>query len=137
MVVISEQSRDLLGYPEPFTLVNFGPVLRVEVAAPPESTLLQASRDPIAPPPPAVVGWALIDTGASRSCVDQEALKRLGLSPVASATVSTATGTADREIYPATFRFRAHKIEFEFSQVVSVELSSRVILGHPIVALIG
>ena len=47
--------------------------------------------DESAPPTDPVVGWALIDTGATVTCIDQKAAQKAGLRIVGTGPVASAT----------------------------------------------
>ena len=87
------------------------------------------------------VGFALIDTGAASSCVDQPVLTKLGLNPIGNTQVGTAGGLQQRSIYTAKLEFPASPLpSMWFSHLVGVDLSSLFFGGDrtkPIVALIG
>jgi hypothetical protein len=89
--------------PGPQILRVVGPVLQVEVCVPSDlETLLAANNQPIPQP---VTGWALIDTGASRTAVAQSCIASLGVQPIGAAKTGTAGGIREVSIYPARFRF--------------------------------
>ena len=70
-----------------------GPVIQIIVAVPPPYALkLQQQGHPIPPP---VQGSALLDTGATNTCIDQAVLEtQLGLTPTGMGTQLTAAGPA-------------------------------------------
>ena len=77
-------------------------------------------------------GQALIDTGASVTCVHEPTLTNLGVQPVGSATIGTAGGEHQRGLYPTRILLPQANIDAEYASVVSVDLS-----GQGIIALLG
>ena len=51
-------------------------------------------------PHPAVTGMAMVDTGATFTCVHEPVLLQLGLNPVGVATSGTASGPVQQSQYP-------------------------------------
>lgn len=86
--------------------------------------------------PPAVAtatGVALIDTGASTTCVDDAVAQSLGLPIVGKAKVSSAShDSTDKDLYPIYLEFLGHGLTFDLLQVPGAPLAA---LG--ILALIG
>jgi len=95
---------DKRGRPSPLGLQLAGAAISVEIAVP--SVLAQRLAERGEPVPAPRVGQALIDTGASLTAVDEDALKALGLQPtgrIRLATPSQADGPAS--IYPVRMTF--------------------------------
>jgi predicted aspartyl protease len=112
-----------------------GPLLQVEVYVPSAlEQLLIAQNQPIPPPR---TGWALIDTGATKSCVDINAISTLGVNPIGVTLTGTAGGQVQQPLYPARFRFPGEAFEQEFSSVIGVDLTGQSILGQDIIVLLG
>ncbi len=85
------------------------------------------------PIPPPVTGFALIDTGASRSAVDANVVSGLGVNPIGVTTVFTPQGSAQQELFPAKFSFPGTPLpEIHFSSVLGSALQ-----GQWIIALLG
>ncbi len=123
------------GQINPNVLIQTGPLLQVEVAIPPAlAQLLTAQNQPI---PPAVQGFALIDTGATRSCVDAQVISSLGVQPIGLIATGTAGGQVQQSLYPAKLRFPAEGLEIEFSSVIGVDLTGQSMAGRRIIALVG
>lgn len=119
----------------PNVLVQTGPLLQVEVSIPPTlARFLTAQNQPIPPP---VTGWALIDTGATSSCVDSKTITSLGVKPIGVAVTGTAGGPVQQHRYPAKFRFPGEGLEIEFSSVIGVNLAGQSVAGHDIIVLLG
>jgi hypothetical protein len=87
----------------PDNLMAFGALLAVEIHVPTELAAALAQRGK--PIPPAISGWALIDTGATVSCVHETALTDLGVPPVGIAQFLTAGGPQERATYPVRLVF--------------------------------
>lgn len=120
---------------DPKVLRQIGPLLNVEVSVP--SVLAQYLTEQDQPIPAPVSGLALIDTGASRSCVDVQAIESLGVSPIGVTTIGSARGLGQHNLYPAKFRFPGVALETEFSSVVGVDLKGQSTGGQDIVVLVG
>jgi hypothetical protein len=86
-------------------------------------------------------GFALIDTGASGTCVHEPILQKLGLNPIGTVMSGTAAGQVPHNLYPARIEFPGEAIDRDFNSVAGVNLSGQTIslsTGiHPIIALIG
>lgn len=119
----------------PHVLAQIGPLLQVEVSVPTAlERHLTAQNQPVPPP---VTGWALLDTGATRSCVDQSTIARLGVNPIGTTTTGTAGGRVQQYLYPAKFRFPGEGLEIEFSSVVGVDLAGQSIASRDLIVLVG
>ncbi|MGD0773817.1 MAG: aspartyl protease family protein [Candidatus Solibacter sp.] len=119
-------------------LVDIGPVMQVLVEVPsPLAASLNSAGMPI--PPPAS-GMALIDTGATRSAVDDTVIKTLGVQPIGIVKVGTAGGMVNQSLYSAKFSFPGTNLPaMEFAQLTGVNLQGHIVphLNAPLVALIG
>ncbi len=87
--------------------------------------------------PSPATGFALIDTGATRSCVDSRIISDLGVNPIGVVSLGTANGLSQHNLYPAKFRFPVTKFDIEFSSVVGVDLMGQSIGKLQMIALIG
>lgn len=119
----------------PNILVSTGPLLSVEVSVPKELADFFTKEKRAIPPPR--TGFALIDTGATRSGVDKSVITELGVKPVGVTTTLTAGGEVEQNLFPAHFRFPGEHIEIDFSSVLGVDLKRYKISGQPIIALLG
>jgi len=70
----------------------------VQVSVPQELEQLLNSKGQPVPAP--ITGYALIDTGATMSMVDDHAVEALGVGPVGTATLQTAGGPLQSALYP-------------------------------------
>jgi hypothetical protein len=135
MPIYDGEFRTQKGEPGPAGLLQIGPVLPVEIAVPSAlSKFLSAQNQPIPAPR---TGLALIDTGATRSCVDSQVISSLGVNPIGITSLGTARGRSQHHLYPAKFNFPAIRFEMEFDSVVGVDLSGQGAGKIQIIALIG
>lgn len=76
----------------PSVLAKAGPVLAVEVSIPVALTekLTKESK----PIPQPKTGLALIDTGATHSCVDDDVISQLGVNPIGRTKIHGVCGSA-------------------------------------------
>jgi len=135
MPIYDGEFRTQAGAPGPAGLLRTGPVLPVEIAVPTALSKFLSARNQQIPSPRA--GFALIDTGATRSCVDSQIVSSLGVSPIGIANLGTASGRSQHHLYPAKFDFPAMKFQVEFGSVVGVDLSGQGVGNTQIIALIG
>jgi hypothetical protein len=92
------------------------------------------------PIPRPVTGLALIDTGATRSAVDDTIIQALGVQPIGVVNVGTAAGFQQQYLYSAKFSFPGTGLpSMEFAQLTGVHLSGHVVphVNRPLIALIG
>lgn len=114
-----------------------GPVLPVEIAIPTDlATALQASQTPIPPPH---VGFALIDTGASITSVDEQMLIGLGMNPTSVATISTPSAVnVQQPVYACILSFPGTPLPpIPFNEVVASSLTAlgcSALIGRDILA---
>src|SRR5262245_8645191 len=88
--------------PPGIVLAAKGPCVRAVVTAPAEvATQLSKDGKPIPAP---VTGFALIDTGATSSCLDDQIAKQLQLPIVDVVKMASAShASVDSNVYPVTF----------------------------------
>lgn len=119
----------------PAALAEAGPVLEVEVNLPqPLINLLTSQNRPI---PASSPGFALIDTGASRTCIDRAVLTNLGINPIGVVAVGTAGGSTQCLLFPARLTFPVFNLVIDFGSVVGVDLQGQRVNESPLVALTG
>jgi len=121
--------------PSPTTLANLGPVLAVSVSIPQALADLYTRQQ--IPLPSPITGVALIDTGATRSCVHSPIMSNLGVNPIGVVTSGTAAGPVPHNLFPAHFTFPAARIDIDFAAVVGVDLAGQIINGQQLISLIG
>lgn len=135
MPIYDGEFRTSRGEPGPAALNRFGPIIPLEIAIPTAlSRYLAARNEPIPAP---VAGVALIDTGATRSCADNQVMSTLNVNPIGRVRLGTARGRSWHFLYPAKFRFPEIRFEVEFSSVIGVDLRGQGIGKQRIIALIG
>src|SRR5947209_10379299 len=119
----------------PTTLAALGPVLAVSVSIP-QALAAFNTRQQIPLPSP-ITGLALIDTGATKSCVHAPIMSNLGVNPIGVVTSGTPAGQVLHSLYPAHFMFPATNIEIDFTSVVGVDLSGQIINDQQLIGLLG
>src|SRR5438132_7889241 len=78
-----------------------GPILDISVTIPQALANLYARQQ--IPLPSPIAGIALIDTGATRSCVHGPIMSQLGVNPIGVVTSGTAAGPVPHNLFPAHF----------------------------------
>ena len=111
-------------------LATAGPRISVEVRVPTALEQYLTAHGQLIPSP--VSGTALIDTGATTSCVDSTTIQSLGVNPVNQVNSGTAGGPFLQYVYPAKFFLPNIQLTMEFSQAVGANLT-----GTGIIALLG
>jgi hypothetical protein len=120
---------DSSGALSPVGLMNIGAFFSVEVNLPPP--LAKQLMDKGQPTPPPITGLALIDTGASRTCIHEPHLQSLGLNPIGVANMGTASGPSQRNIYQAQITCGSPQWTYQPAGVIGVDLSGQNIELHP------
>ena len=113
------------GRPDQTALLEFGPSLEVVV-----SPLV----DPPRPPTEGHTTHALVDTGATQSCIDVQVAESLDLPVVDFVMIAGAAGASRHPLYAARIAIPALEI-FEFGAFAGVDLGAgeqphRVLLGR-------
>lgn len=103
MPIHSHRVNDSSGNPSPGGLTNVGAFFPIEVHVPPAIAALLDDQNMPVPAP--FSGLALIDTGATLTCVHETLLARLGLNPIGVITSGTASGPVQQNVYPARIVF--------------------------------
>ena len=116
-------------------LIRQGPVLPIQVLVPTALEKLLRSQGQQVPPP--VSGFALIDTGATKSAVDDQVIRSLKVAPIGKITTHTAGGVVSQNLYPVRFHFPVNKWMIEFSSVIGVNLKAYAVMGKNLIALVG
>jgi predicted aspartyl protease len=135
MPVYDGEFRTQAGQPGPGGLLRTGPVLPLEIAIPSALSRFLSVQNQQIPAP--ISGFGLIDTGATRSCVDSQVISNLGVNPIGIVNLGTARGRSQHHLYPAKFNFPAINFEVEFGSVVGVDLRGQGAGNTRIIALIG
>lgn len=112
-------------------LAQRGPVVQVVVTAA-KSILSELLQQGITPPVP-VPGLALIDTGASVTCIDDDAATKLKLPVVDVVRVTSASHpSAEQNVYPVSFQIQGLPVIVDSPRAVGALLASQ-----GLVALLG
>lgn len=119
----------------PGALVALGAILEVQIQVPKALADLLESQNQVIPSP--VAGFALIDTGATRTCADQSALSGLKINPIGLAAMGTAGGPTQCPLFPARLWFPSLNLGAEFNSIVGVNLQGQMVQGQPLMVLIG
>ena len=119
----------------PAALATVGAILEVQIQIPKALSDLLESQNQVIPPP--VTGFALIDTGATRTCADQLALSGLGINPIGLVSMGTAGGPTQCPLFPARLWFPSLNLGAEFDSIVGVNLQGQAISDQQITVLIG
>ena len=125
---------------DPAGLMVMGAFLQVAIHVPPAiANDLAAKNEPVPSP---VSGVAVIDTGATMTCVHESILKdQLGLNPISVITVGTASGRTQRNVYPARILTTEQNITLDLDGVAGVDLTGQTVQTSPrpqdVIALLG
>lgn len=115
-------------------LTVFGPIISSSVSIPAKIAQIFSQEKKSIPTP--VSGPALLDTGASATCVDEDILKSLGMPPVGQVRVSTPSGTVVQLQYPVRLEFPGSLIPIlELNAVIGSSLKDQkiaVLIGRDI-----
>jgi len=130
--------KDPTGNPNPTALTVIGAFFNIEVHLP--SAIAQILTNQGRPLPPPALGAAIVDTGATMTCVHEPILQGLGLNPIGVVQAATATGLTQQNVYPARLVFPAEGIDITFQGVAGVNLAGQMLPLTPpqqVIALIG
>jgi predicted aspartyl protease len=120
-----------IALPPNVAMQQFGPRLQVMVGF---STLLSTtlSEQGMTIPAP-VAGWAMIDTGASSTCIDAITAQQLGLPAIDVVQMGSASHDAtEQNVYPAMLEVVGATIRFEVPRAIGAALANQ-----GLIALIG
>lgn len=116
---------------DPRFLTGRGPILSTEISVPRKLAEQWSKVEHVLPVPQ--VGVALIDTGASRTCVDRQAVSALAIPPIGVERVYTPQGNEDQYKYPARISFPGTTLpSVEYGSVFGAQLREQ-----GLIALIG
>jgi len=120
----------------PNVLATVGPLIAVEVSVP--AALAEKLTRENKPIPQPKSGWALIDTGATHSCVDDNVISQLGVNPISRAKIHGSAGAHEVNVFPAHLRFPAiPNFEIDFAAALGVNIRAQQFNNQPIIALLG
>ena len=113
-----------------------GPLLEAEVDIPVALADYLTQEKKRIPKP--IRGWILIDTGATRTAVDERTVRKLGISSVGTTDITTAKGEKTCGLYPCRLRFLSTAIpDVDLTRATGVNLTRQSIADKPIIALLG
>lgn len=112
-----------------------GPLINVEISIP--TPLAQHYNQLRLPIPSPVSGWAILDTGAYRTSIDNTTIQNLGVSTVGLEQTLTPAGKKEQNLYPAHVKFPGTSIDLEFNQALGADLQEQSFNNQPIIALVG
>ena len=138
MPVYNTFVRDAQGNIGPAGLADTGALFAIEIQLHPATAQALAQQNQ--PIPAGVPGVAMIDTGASGTCIHEPILQQLGINTVGVIQGLTAAGAVQQNLYPARLLFPATGWTLDVPNVVGVNLAgqvARIVPPQPIVALLG
>ena len=135
MPIFDHRFVDEQNNPQPQALSVAGAILPVHVSVPLAlEDFLRAKNQEIPSP---TKGIALIDTGASKSCVDHSVLVNLGIKSIGVVKIGTAKGATLCQLFPSRLIFPTLRLRVNFSSMAGVHLRGQVIHDEPLIALVG
>jgi predicted aspartyl protease len=119
-----------------YTLTASGPLISVEISIPAALKVYLSEKGLPVPAPQS--GFALIDTGAFATAVDQSVFDALGIAPIDKIQTSTPHGAAESPVYPATVTFPGLALtEMPMERVIGCNLKWKTAEGKEILMLLG
>ena len=108
-------------------LQSRGPVIQVTVAlAAPFAQGLQQGGHTVPAP---ISGWALVDTGASDTCIDAERAQGMGLPAIDVVTMVSASHAATQQnVYPIRIEFASVPIVVDAPRAMGANLATQGLL---------
>lgn len=118
------------------TLTESGPLVSVEIGIP--TALKQHFSEKGIAIPAAVSGFALVDTGAFATAVDESVFTTLGIQPIDEIQTGTPHGAGKSNVYPANITFPGMNVtEIPMERVVGCQLKWQTREGKEIIMLLG
>lgn len=101
-----------------------GPRIQVKISiAEPIAQELKKQKKPVPAP---VVGYALVDTGASNTCIDERAVKRLRLQPTDVVRMTSASHrSAPKKVYPIRIEMVGLPVTIEVFRAIGSSLDAQ------------
>jgi predicted aspartyl protease len=112
-------------------LIQLGPRIPVVIHVPDQFAAELTKQGKPVPPP--ISGFALIDTGAGSTCIDEEAAKTLGLPVINVVDMSSAShGSHKANVYPTKLQMTGLPVGINTASAIGAPLAKQKLL-----ALIG
>ena len=108
-------------------LQNRGPVIQVTVSL--AAAFAQGLQQGGHAVPAPIAGWALVDTGASDTCIDADQAQRMGLPAIDVVTMASASHAATlQNLYPIRIEFASVPIVVDAPRVMGANLAAQSLL---------
>ena len=118
------------------TLNESGPLVAVEIGVPTALKQYLAEKGLAIPAPRP--GFALVDTGAFSTAVDESIFVALGVQPIDQVDTGSPHGNAKSNVYPASVSFPGMNVnEMPMERVIGCKLKWETIDNKEIVMLLG
>lgn len=118
------------------TLTGSGPIISVEIAIP--AALKEYLSEKGQPIPAPQSGFALIDTGAQSTAVDQSIFDALAIAPIDKIKTFSPHGDKESSIYPASVTFPALGLsEMPMETLIGCNLKWKTVEDKEIIMLLG
>jgi predicted aspartyl protease len=105
-----------------------GPVIQITLGI--AENFAQRLIEQNKPVPEPIAGWALIDTGASTTCVDDEAAAKLALPAIDKVKMASAShDSTDKNVYPVLIQFIGVPIKANAMRAIGASLASQGIIA--------
>jgi predicted aspartyl protease len=104
-----------------------GPVVQVTVTL--ATSFAQGLQQANQPVPAPISGWALIDTGASNSCIDDAQAQQMGLPVIDVCNMTSATHeNTQQNVYPIRIEFVGVPIAVDSGRTIGANLAPQQLL---------
>src|SRR5205807_4532692 len=118
------------------TLTRDGPIIPVEVSMPTALEEFCTQKGIMIPPPQS--DYALIDTGASATSMDESVLQQLSILPIDRVPCSSTTTTDKAFVYPTRISMPTLNLkDFSLARVIGCKLKWKTTDGKEIIMLVG
>jgi hypothetical protein len=118
------------------TLAETGPLVAVEVGVP--AALREYLTEQRTTVPASISGFALVDTGAYATAVDESIFASLNVPHIDEIPTSTTHGNQMSKVYPASLSFPALNVtDFPMERVIGSNLKWQTRDGREIIMLLG
>jgi len=118
------------------TLTDSGPLIQVVVSMPAALEEFCTKKGYQIPAP--IPGYALIDTGASATAVDEDILQQLSVVPIDLMPTATPSGDGKSFVYPAKITFPGLNLtDLAMGRVIGSKLKWQTIDNKEIIMLLG